>query len=41
MLNLKKDAGERFNNAFRGDLYGPKDEGYEEAQKSYNACETV
>ena len=37
MLNLKEDAGEQFHNAFRGNLYGPRDEGYEEARKSYNA----
>jgi FAD/FMN-containing dehydrogenase len=37
MLNLKEDAGEQFRNAFRGNLYGPRDEGYEEARKPYNA----
>ena len=37
MLNLKEEAGEQFRNAFRGNLYGPREEGYEEARKSYNA----
>jgi hypothetical protein len=37
MLNLKEDAGEQFRNALRGNLYGPRDEGYEQARKSYNA----
>jgi FAD/FMN-containing dehydrogenase len=37
MTNLKKQAGEQFKMGFRGKLYAPDDEGYDDARKLYNA----
>ena len=37
MTNLKEQAGETFESGFRGQLYAPGDDGYDEARKIYNA----
>jgi hypothetical protein len=37
MTNLREQAGEQFETGFRGELYAPGDEGYDEARKIYNA----
>ncbi len=37
MSTLKEAAGEEFVASFRGQLFGPDDEGYDEARKVYNA----
>lgn len=37
MTNLREQAGEQFETGFRGELYAPGDEGYDEARKVYNA----
>jgi FAD/FMN-containing dehydrogenase len=37
MTNLREAAGAQFETTFRGALYGPTDQGYEEARKVYNA----
>ncbi len=37
MTNLREQAGEPFENGFRGQLYAPGDDGYDEARKIYNA----
>ena len=37
MTNLRELAGESFSGGFRGQLYAPDDEGYNEARKVYNA----
>ncbi len=37
MTNLREQAGEQFETGFRGELYAPDDEGYDEARKVYNA----
>lgn len=37
MTNLREQAGDSFAGGFRGQLYAPDDEGYEEARNVYNA----
>ena len=37
MTNLREQAGESFQGGFRGQLFAPGDEGYDEARKIYNA----
>ena len=37
MTNLREQAGEQFVTGFRGELFAPGDEGYDEARKIYNA----
>ncbi len=37
MTDLREQAGEPFTLGFRGELYVPSDEGYDEARKIYNA----
>ncbi len=37
MTNLREQAGESFQGGFRGQLFAPDDDGYDEARKIYNA----
>jgi len=37
MTNLREQAGESFESGFRGQLYAPGEDGYDEARKIYNA----
>ena len=37
MTDLREQAGEQFTAGFRGELFVPSDEGYDEARKIYNA----
>ncbi len=37
MTNLREQAGDSFQGGFRGQLFAPDDDGYDEARKIYNA----
>ena len=37
MADLREQAGEEFGAGFRGELYTPTDEGYDDARQIYNA----
>ena len=37
MADLREQAGEEFVTGFRGELFVPSDEGYDEARAIYNA----